>query len=167
MVQLEVETDWDGRILRLMPQQDRSFIYSEPVYRCLKGWPKHFRVAVLTLVLTDMVLQEALNIYQQNLKIGQILVEQDKSNADWQRALSVSYNRVGEVLVAQGKLQEALEAYQQSLASFKRLAEQDKSNAGWPRDLIVSLYKVGTTTAKIGANDNVAQAKGFFERLLT
>jgi hypothetical protein len=44
-----------------------------------------------------------------------------KSNSNWQWGLSGSYERVGEVLVAQGKLQEALNAYQQSLAIVERL----------------------------------------------
>jgi hypothetical protein len=61
---------------------------------------------------------------------------------------------------------EALEAYQQSLKIGQTLAEQDKTNAGWRRDLIVSFYKVGTITAKIGRNDNVAQAKEFFREAL-
>jgi len=70
------------------------------------------------------------------------------------------------VLVKQGKLQEALDAYRQDLAISKRLAEQDKSNSGWQRDLIVSLYKVGTTTAKIGAHDNLSQAQEFLRTAL-
>ena len=82
-------------------------------------------------------------LYQQGLAISERLAEQDKTNAGWQRDLSVSYEKVGDVLVAQGKLQDALDAYQQSLAISKRLAEQDKSNSGWQRDLSVSYDKVG------------------------
>ena len=81
-------------------------------------------------------------------------------NSGWQRDLSVSYERVGDVLVAQGKLQEALDDYQQCLVISKRLAEQDKSNSGWQRDLIVSLYKVGLVRAKIKGSDNIKQAQG-------
>ena len=55
----------------------------------------------------------------------------------------MSYKRVGDGLVAQGKLQDGLDLYQQSLAIAKRLAEQDKSNAGWQRDLSVGYEKVG------------------------
>jgi tetratricopeptide (TPR) repeat protein len=95
-------------------------------------------------------LAEALDSYQQSLKIRQILAEQDKTNTGWQRDLSVSYAKVGEVLEAQGKLTEALDAYQQYLTILKRLAEQDKTNTGCQRDLIVSLHKVGTITAKMG-----------------
>jgi tetratricopeptide (TPR) repeat protein len=95
-------------------------------------------------------LQEALEAYQQSLKIGQTLAEQDKTNSGWQRDLSVSYNEVGDVLMAQGKTQDALDVYEQSLAIAKRLAEQDKSNSGWQRDLSISYDNVG----------NVLVAKG-------
>jgi hypothetical protein len=34
-----------------------------------------------------------------------------KTNSGWQRDLSIGYEKVGDVLVAQGKLQDALDAY--------------------------------------------------------
>ena len=52
------------------------------------------------------------------------------------RDLSVSYARVGDVLVAQGKLQEALEAYQQSLAIEKpghKTKSAQSGNTKWRR----------------------------------
>ena len=67
----------------------------------------------------------------------------DPNNAGWQRDLSVSYDRVGDVLVAQGNLPEALKSYQGSLAIADRLAKADPNNAGWQRDLSVSYNKVG------------------------
>jgi hypothetical protein len=95
------------------------------------------------------------------LAIRQILAEQNKTNPDWQRDLSFSYDNVGDVLVKQGKLGEALDAYQQSLAIRQILAEQDKSNPDSQRALILSLYQVGATAATIGGNDNVARAQEF------
>jgi tetratricopeptide (TPR) repeat protein len=95
-------------------------------------------------------LQEALDAYQQGLAIAKRLAEEDKSNAGWQRDLSVSYNKVGGVLEVQGKLQDAMDAYQQSLNIRRTLADQDKSNAGWQRDLSVSYERVG----------NVLEAQG-------
>jgi hypothetical protein len=48
-----------------------------------------------------------------------------------QHDLSVSYEKVGNVLVAQGSLAEALKSYQASLAIREGLAKSDRSNAGW------------------------------------
>ena len=78
----------------------------------------------------------------------------------------MSYQKVGGVLVAQGKLQEALDAYQQSLRIRQILAEQDKSNSGWQRDLILSLYRIGRTTAKMEAQDSLSQGKEFLRTAL-
>jgi tetratricopeptide (TPR) repeat protein len=88
-------------------------------------------------------LQDALDAYQQGLAIVKHLADQNKSNAVWQRDLSVNYEKVGGVLEAQGKLQDALDIYQQSVNIRRTLADQDKSNAGWQRDLSVSYEKVG------------------------
>jgi tetratricopeptide (TPR) repeat protein len=78
------------------------------------------------------------------------LAGQDKTNSGWQRDLSVGYERIGDVLVAQGKLQEALEAYQQSLKIRQTLAEQDKTNSSWQSDLSVSYQRVGEILAAQG-----------------
>ncbi len=60
-----------------------------------------------------------------------------------ERDLSVSYNRVGDVLVAQGNLPEALKTFRDGLAISDRLAQSDPDNAGWQRDLSVSYDRVG------------------------
>ena len=54
-------------------------------------------------------------------------------NAGWQRDLSVSQEKVGNVLRDQGDLAGALAAYRESLQARRRLAEADPSNAGWQR----------------------------------
>ena len=61
-------------------------------------------------------LAEALKSYQDSLAISERLAKADPSNAGWQRDLSVSYDKIGDVLVAQGNLAEALKAYRDSLA---------------------------------------------------
>ncbi len=88
-------------------------------------------------------LPEALKAYRDSLAIGERLAKADPGNAGWQRDLSVSYDKVGDVLVAQGNLPEALKAYRDSLAIRERLAKADPGNAGWQRDLSVSYNKVG------------------------
>jgi hypothetical protein len=67
----------------------------------------------------------------------------DPGNAGWQHDLSVSFNKVGDVLVAQGNLPEALKSYRDSLAIRDRLAKSDPGNAGWQRDLAVCDERLG------------------------
>jgi tetratricopeptide (TPR) repeat protein len=71
------------------------------------------------------------------------LVAADPGNAGWQRDLSVSHNKMGDVLRAQGNLPAALESYRASHDIFERLAAADPGNAGWQRDLSVSHNKMG------------------------
>ena len=70
------------------------------------------------------------------------LVQQDPSNAGWQRDLTVSHIKIGDVLLDQGDLAGALEAYRKSMGVAERLAAADPSNAVWQRDLAVSFHKL-------------------------
>jgi tetratricopeptide (TPR) repeat protein len=85
-------------------------------------------------------LAAALTSYQTSRSIAERL---DPGNAGWQRDLSVSYDRIGNVLVAQGNLPEALKSYRDGLAIADRLAKADPGNAGWQRDLSVSYNQIG------------------------
>ena len=88
-------------------------------------------------------LPEALKAYRDSLAVGERLAEADPGNAGWQRDLSVSYIKVGNVLKDQGNLPEALKAYREDLAIAERLAKADPGHAGWQRDLSVASDKVG------------------------
>ena len=85
----------------------------------------------------------ALASYRDSLAIAERLAHADPGNAGWQRDLSVSYNKVGDVQAAQADLAGALASYRDGLAIRERLAQSDPSNAGWQRDLSVSYEKVG------------------------
>jgi hypothetical protein len=61
---------------------------------------------------------------------GEQLVAANRSNMLWQRDLSVSFERIGNVLMAQGKLDEALEFYRDDLNISERLAAADRSPPG-------------------------------------
>jgi tetratricopeptide (TPR) repeat protein len=71
------------------------------------------------------------------------LAASDPSKTSWQRDLSVSENKVGDVLRAQGDLSGALRSYRAGLVIRERLAASDPSNASWQRDLSVSHDRVG------------------------
>jgi tetratricopeptide (TPR) repeat protein len=86
---------------------------------------------------------EALKAYRDGLAIAERLAAADRSNTEWQRDLSGSYEKVGNVLVAQGKLDEALKAYRDGLAIAERLATADRSNKNWQNDLQALIGKIG------------------------
>ncbi len=79
---------------------------------------------------------------------GTQLAASDRGNAGWQRNLSVSYDRVGDVQVAQGDLAAALASYEASLAIAERLAASDPGNAGWQWNLYVSYWRIADNTDK-------------------
>jgi tetratricopeptide (TPR) repeat protein len=85
--------------------------------------------------------------------------------------LSVSYDRVGDVLVAQGNLPEALKSYRDGLAIADRLAKADPGNAGWQRDLSVSYAKLADVSKRSGetatALDMLQQGRAIIVRLTT
>ena len=90
------------------------------------------------------------------------LAKADPNNAGWQRDLSVSYNKVGDVLVAQGNLPEALKSYQGSLAIRDRLAKADPNNAGWQARRCASLTE-SSASFYVSEREKGAQARQMFE----
>jgi tetratricopeptide (TPR) repeat protein len=78
------------------------------------------------------------------------LASTDAANAEWQNILAAAYERMGDVLVAQGDLDigrpnahRALALYKDSVDIFERLVKADPGNASWQRELSVSCLKVG------------------------
>jgi hypothetical protein len=74
----------------------------------------------------------------------------------------VSHERVGDVLLAEGKLAEALQAYRDCLAIRERLAEANPVNAGWQYGLSVSHGKLAETYLRLGQapDANIELRKG-------
>jgi tetratricopeptide (TPR) repeat protein len=92
----------------------------------------------------------ALQSYRDGVAIQEQLVRKDPSNSNWQRDLSVGYDKVGDVQAAQGDLAGALQSYRDELALAEKLARQDPANAGWQRDLSISYEKVGNVQSAQG-----------------
>ena len=88
-------------------------------------------------------LDEAIKAYRDDLAIVERLTAADPANTQWQRDLSISYNKVGDVLVRQGKLDEALKAFRDGLAIRERLVAADRSNTEWQHDLSIAYTRVG------------------------
>ncbi len=75
----------------------------------------------------------------------------------------MSYDRVGDVLMAQGKLSEALKSFRHGLTIRERLATAHPDNSGWQRGLSLSYDRVGDVLV---AQGNLADAlKSFREGL--
>jgi len=108
-------------------------------------------------------LSAALVSYQAAELIAGGLVKSNPGDAGWQRALSVSYNKVGDVQVAQGDLAGALKSYRDSLAIRDRLAKSDPGNAGWQRNLSVSDERVGEV--QMAQGDLVGALKSYSDSL--
>jgi predicted negative regulator of RcsB-dependent stress response len=81
----------------------------------------------------------------------------------------MSYNKIGDVMVAQGNLPEALQSYQADLAIADRLTQSDPGNAGWQRDLAVSHGNIARvliqTGEKPGAREAFRKAQAIMQRL--
>ena len=80
--------------------------------------------------------------YRESLRIAKNLSGCDPANTEWLRDLSISYQNIGNVLVAQGNGPGALVAYRKDLAIAELLAERDLTNAQWQVDVVVSCWKL-------------------------
>src|SRR5262249_61005747 len=73
---------------------------------------------------------------------------------------SAVHDRVGDALIALGRLEEALDSYRRGLAVAEALAERAPGHPGWQRDLAVSYHKIGS----LEAIRNPAEARELLER---
>jgi hypothetical protein len=89
--------------------------------------------------------------------IRERLAAADRSNIQWQRDLSVSYDKVDDVLAKQDKLDEALKAYRDGIAIADRLAATDRSNTQWQRDLAISHSKLPSVYERQGRTADALQ----------
>ena len=84
----------------------------------------------------------ALDDYRKGLVIAERMAAADPRNTEWQRDLSVSHNKIGNMLVAQGNTAAALDAYRKGLVIRERLAAADPAHAGWQTDVVISAFKL-------------------------
>jgi tetratricopeptide (TPR) repeat protein len=104
--------------------------------------------------------------------LGERLARQDPSNAAWQRDLSVSHNKLGDVQLAQGELAGALESFRKGLGIRERLARQDPSNAAWQADMVASLVRISDAVDTVSPDGremvraSLRRAMGIAEKLV-
>jgi hypothetical protein len=105
-------------------------------------------------------LDAARDTAEQAREIAAKLVALDPSNAVWQRELSVSWNKLGDVRRAQSDLAGAERAYEAGKEIAATLVASDPSNAQWQSDLAVSWPKLGDVRR---AQGDLAGAKRAYE----
>ncbi len=111
--------------------------------------------AHLALGFTELAVKR----HEALLRLHQDRAQAEPDRADYQRDLSVSYERMGDLYTALGQGDQAKEAYLNSLQIFERLAQAEPDRADYQRDLSVSYNKVGDLYRALGQGD---QAKEFF-----
>ena len=100
----------------------------------------------------------ALTAATQARDIFRALVVSNPDSDDFQRELSVSNERIGDVLMVQGQLDAALAAYRDSLAIRKPLALKHPDNTECQRDLSVGDNKIGDVLLAKGQLDEALAA---------
>ena len=82
-------------------------------------------------------------IYELTERIAKRLYERDQSNKEYQRMLSVSHERVGDIKHRLGNLEAAFESYEASLLIAEKLVEQSPEKFEYQRHLSISYAKLG------------------------
>jgi tetratricopeptide (TPR) repeat protein len=86
-------------------------------------------------------LTNALRCYKKSLEIRETLAAQDPDNSQWQRDLSINYEKIGDVQRRDSST--ALGFYKKSLEIREKLAARDRDNSECQRDLSISHDKIG------------------------
>ncbi|HYI07924.1 MAG TPA: tetratricopeptide repeat protein [Thermoanaerobaculia bacterium] len=96
--------------------------------------------------------------YEELLGAHQARADAEPDRADYQRYLSVSYERMGDLYRALGQGDKMRETYLKALAIREHLAQVEPDHAGDQRDLAVSYGKVGDIYRALGQGDNAREA---------
>jgi tetratricopeptide (TPR) repeat protein len=92
----------------------------------------------------------ALAVAQRYQAIMAALTAANPGNLEWQYQLSLSHNRLGDVLALAARYQEALEEYSKSLVIRQKLVTADAGNARWQEALATAHAKIGDMLRELG-----------------
>jgi tetratricopeptide (TPR) repeat protein len=91
----------------------------------------HFLIGDLQLRLGSS--EAATRSYRRGAAASERRVTANQNDLDGQRGLSVSHNKIGDVLMTKGDGEEALVEYREALAIGEALAARDPANTRWQR----------------------------------
>ncbi len=103
-------------------------------------------IGELALLIGD--LSESHKAYGDALEVIGMIVEDDPDNQDWLRAMSVAYEKMGDVQANVGDEIAALQSYDESLLIAERLADLNPNDEFLKYDLSVAFGKVGDIRMK-------------------
>src|SRR5262249_4869623 len=101
--------------------------------------------------------------YEEALAIRRKLAAADPTNMEWQRDLSMTLMKIGEVLLDADDPTAALVPYEEALTIRRKLAAADPDNAHGQRDLGAILREFGD--AQFDANEHAAALAAYEESL--
>jgi tetratricopeptide (TPR) repeat protein len=104
------------------------------------------------------LIDRAFERHRQVLRLRERLAQAEPGRADYQRDLSVSYERIGDLFRVLGKGDDARQAFAKALAIRERLAQAEPGRADYQRDLSVSYNKMGDLFNALGQGDEAQQA---------
>ncbi len=88
--------------------------------------------------------ESAFRHYEKLLDRHKRLAQSEPERPDYQRNLSVSHSKMGDLYYeGLGQVGKAREAYQNALGIRERLAQAEPERADYQRDLAISLWRVG------------------------
>src|SRR5262249_9457403 len=99
----------------------------------------------------------ALEIFTKSLTIWQRLTARH-DNAQWRRDLSISYERIGDILLKTGRKEQALLSFKSSFEIRKQLADADPGNLKRQRDLAVMYGRMGDLMLEVQRKEEGIQA---------
>jgi len=106
--------------------------------------------AMSTTLLQQGDIAGALAPAEQARQIVERLLAADDASPVRQDALSVIYNQIGDIRLAENRLEEARAAYEKSLAIMVKLAAADAKNPFWQSGLATSHSRMGRLLAREG-----------------
>ena len=106
----------------------------------------------------------ALARYKEVLQLAERKALQEPGRADYQRDLSVSYNKLGDLQSALGEGEAARQYYEKSLLLREQLVKQEPGRADYQRDLSVSYDRLGDLQRALGEGD---AARQYYEKSLS
>ena len=118
-------------------------------------------IAVAQAQRADLILQSsnqdpatALPLLEAALAGFQRLVALDPDNTEFQRDVSISYNRLGDIQLRLGHTDDALALYQNALDVRLKLVALAPDNTQFQRDVSVSYNKLGNIQLRLGNTDD-------------